>query len=393
MQTLIGSLDLTGADYQIESYDFGVPRLKSDAAMWDVDHAPLAYPGDRHEDADFELTVTVRGGSAATVEANLSALLAAFVPNAVLRHTEGEATGSRYTYVRSVTDPRIIEHVGGWLSVTIRGTRCPYWHGAQVEVTEASVANNFGTVDVENVPGDVCALTRYYLSGPSGTTGLTLSVRPKDTGFTWSQDESGTSDATMLGGAKKNTTLSADYAAVSSVRTLTTASYAGRFLIAARVSCGAGTKVRANVSGVYSQMSVCVGGGVETVLVGPVVLPPKGYTRDFPSTTVSLEAKGTGSFSLDAWYLVPISGVDKAASIVHLDSTMCLDGIPLVAPNVYSWTRASDTIGLSTLDKATPYGWPMLRPDDNTLYVSFAAPTLGTGYVSASYIPRYLLPA
>jgi hypothetical protein len=370
MQTYIGSFDLTGEGCQIESYSFGAPRLKSDAATWDASgNQPLAFPGDRHDDCDFELTLTMRGGSASAVEANIVLLLAAFQPGATLTHTEGEASGSRYTFIRTVTEPEISRHVGGWATVTLKGTRCPYWHGTQVEIEESAI-DTFGSVDVGVVPGDVPALTRYYASG---TGDIVLAVRGTDAGFTWTED----GDTLALG---------ASYADVCS-RTVTTSSYAGRFLIAAQVDADAQMRVAVTTGGatVYSKMSVAESG---TVLIGPVTLPATGFTRDFPSTDITVQAKGTGALTVSKWALVPIpSPLTTDAAVVHLDSTLCLDGIPQTAPNAYSWDRDTDTFGASTLDKLTPYGWPMLRPGTNTLYAHF------TGHLSASYIPRYLLPA
>lgn len=394
----LGALDLLSTTYGLlQGYDLGTPALRADAAAWDAaGNQPLAYPGDRHEDVEFTMTFLIYGTSASDAEANLSALTAAFVPGAKLTVTEGSASASRYTYLRSFKGARIERHDGTRIKASFTGIRCPYWHGAEIQLTEGTLADNRGTHTLSPVPGDVTALTRFYVAGPSGTTGIVLAVRDSDTGFTntsWIQDETGTGDASMVGAAKKLTTINATtYADISSTRTLATEAYAGRFLIAARVSGTAGDKVKAVVSGVASPVSVCAGGGVETVLVGPVNIPVGAYTRDFPSTTVKLQAKGTpGSFTLDAWWLVPVpSPTTTDAAVVHLDSSLCLDGIPLCAPNAYSWDRTSDTIGTSTLDKCTPWGWPMLRPGNNTLFVYFAAPTLGTGYIGGIYVPRYL---
>lgn len=400
MNVQAGSTYLTASGIQLEAYEWGAPKLKADAAVWDAaGNEPNAYAGDRHDDCSFTLTCICMASTASATDAKIAALVAAVVPNASLTVTEGLSANTRYTYVRTVSEPKVERHFGTWARVTLTGTRCPYWHGDAVAVAEVAINNSRGTVDVADVPGDVCALTRYYLAGPAGTTGMVLGVKETDAGFTSEQDESGTVDGDCIGGEKKNTTLAATWATVSSVRTLTTASYQGRYLICARVSGTAADKLRAKVTTgstiVYSEMSVLSGGGLETVITGPVTIPATAWTRDFPSTTVELEAKGTvATFSLDAWWLIGApSPLTTDAAIVHLDSTLCLDGIPMLAPNCYAWVRASDDIAASTLDKATPWGWPMLRPGDDTLHVLFSAPAPGTGYLSASYVPRYLTSA
>lgn len=393
MQMLLETLDLTADDRYIQRYDFGAPRLSADAAAWDAaGNHPMGYPGDRHEDADVLLEVVIGGTDSADVESRVAEVLALCVPNAKITFTEGAASGSRYTFVRNWSEPRLT-HNGTWAVLTLTGTRCPYWHGAQVDVAEAELVDGYGAQDVSS-SGDVTALTRYYVTGPAGTEGIALAVRAADAGFDWESDETDTVTMTL-----------ADtwYEAVS--RTVTDAAYADRFLVAVRCQNNADAVTRLRVAvtaaGVTetSVHSVCAKrdtAGYETVLIGPVTVPLVAYLT-FPDTVIKVECstdEAAATIDIDTMHLVPVpSGAGASAAIVHLDDTMCLDGLPESRPSVYAYNRANDTIGASTLAASTLFGWPMLRPGANTIHVLCSAETEGTGYISVSHVPRYLLPA
>lgn len=388
MQLLLETLDLTDGTRHIQSYDFGRPRLSASAAAHDAaGNHPFGFPGDRHDDVEFTLDVIVSGASAAAVEANVSDMLALCQPGARFTLTPGEATGSRTTFARTWTEPRIV-HEGSWAVVTLAGTRCPYWHGAQVDTADVELVDTGGSVDIV-CEGDVPALTRYYVDGPG--SGVVLAAFPADGDLV----PRATEDATV-------TLTNANAWYTLATRTLVEAAYDGSFLGVARMTtpAAATTKVRLLVTtgGIEDPGDYSIAanpGSAEAVAIGPAIVPATGWARDYPETTVELQASCSvpgEDVSLEDWWLLPAPCPQNAGAIaVHAGGSMVLDGLPEGEPNVYGWDYATSSILGSELADTVLLGWPMLRPGTTTVHVIFGTGT--GGHLRVSHVPRYLLPA